>query len=125
MKLRFISPDLHGVVDYSAALGLISLPFLLQLGDSHPAALWLSVVMGTAVVLVSLLTDYRLSLVNSIPFDGHLAIDLVAATTFMIAPFLFQMEGLDAYYYWANAAVVYLVVALTATKQESIKTINQ
>ena len=116
MKLRFISPNLHGVVDYTAAIGLISLPFLLQLGDTQPAALWLSVVMGAAVVLVSLLTDYRLSMAKTIPFDLHLAIDLAAATTFMLAPFLFHLEGLDAYYYWANAAVVYLVVALTESK---------
>ena len=118
MKLRFISPNLHGVVDYTAAIGLISLPFLLQLGDTQPAALWLSVVMGVAVVLVSLLTDYRLSMAKTIPFDLHLAIDLAAATTFMIAPFLFHLEGLDAYYYWANAAAVYLVVALTESKQK-------
>ena len=120
MKLRFISPDLHGVVDYTAAIGLISLPLLLGLGETHPAALWLSVVMGGAVVLVSLLTDYRLSMVNTIPFDAHLAIDLAAATTFMLAPFIFSLEGLDAYYYWANAAVVYLVVALTESKQKKV-----
>lgn len=117
MKLRFISPTLHGVVDYGAGAGLIALPFILGLGDSHPVALWLSVATGVAVFAVSVLTDYRYALLRKIPFEGHLTIDLLAATTFMAAPFLLGFEGLDGHYYWVNAAVVYLVVALTENKE--------
>ncbi len=117
MKLRFISPTLHGVVDYSAGAGLILMPYILGLGESHPAARWLSVITGVAVFAVSVLTDYRYAILRTIPFDGHLTIDLMAATAFMSAPFLFSFEGLDAHYYWINAAVVYLVVALTENKQ--------
>ena len=97
------------------------LPFALGLGDSSGMALWLSVVTGAAVWLVSILTDYKLSIVKAIPFDAHLAIDLGAASLFMCAPFLFKFEGLDAYYYWINAAVVYLVVALTASKSSTFQ----
>ena len=121
MRLRFISPDMHGIVDYAAGAGLMVLPFILNLGESSDMALWLSVVVGAAVWLVSALTDYRLALRRTIPFDGHLAIDLGAASLFMAAPFLFHFEGLDAYYYWANATVVYLVVALTASKPTHIE----
>lgn len=32
MKFRFITPTLHGVADYSAGIGLITAPFLLNLG---------------------------------------------------------------------------------------------
>lgn len=121
MKLRFISPDVHGIIDYGAGAGLMVLPFVLGLGDSSGMALWLSVVIGAAVWVVSLLTDYKLSITKTIPFDGHLAIDLGAATLFMCAPFLFKFEGLDAYYYWVNAAVVYLVVSLTASKSLTVQ----
>lgn len=116
MKLRFISPTIHGLVDYSAAVGLILFPMLLNLGSSTPLAFWLSVATGGAVIAVSSITNYRFSLLNAIPFEGHLAIDLSVASLFMAIPFLFAMEGIDAYYYWINAAVVFLVVSLTATK---------
>lgn len=121
MKLRFISPTMHGLVDYGAAVGLILIPFALGLGESNSMALWFSVATGAAVVVVSVLTDYRYGLFRTIPFDGHLTIDLLAATAFMAAPFLFGFEGLDAHYYWINAAVVYLVVALTENKEPIIK----
>jgi hypothetical protein len=116
MKLRFISPANHGLVDYAAAVSLIALPFLLKLGSSSPAAIWLSVITGFAVILVSGLTNYRYGLLRRIPFSVHLAIDLAVATVFIGIPFIFRFTGLDAAYYWVNAAVVYLAVAFTAEK---------
>lgn len=115
MRLRFISPTIHGIIDYSAAVGLISAPFILQLGDSSSLAIWISVVTGFAVVAASSMTDYRYGVFRNIPFAGHLAIDLSVATAFMAIPFLLSFTGLDAYYYWINAAVVYLVVSLSAS----------
>ena len=116
MKLRVISPTLHGVADYTAGLGLVVAPFLLGLGDSSSVAVWFSVITGLAVFAASLLTDYKLSLRRVIPFQGHLAIDLLVATTFMIVPFVFALSGVDAAYYWFNATVVFLVVSLSASK---------
>ncbi|WP_459212995.1 SPW repeat domain-containing protein [Aquimarina rhabdastrellae] len=116
MKLRFISPTLHGVADYSAGLGLIIAPFALSLGETTPIALWFSVITGIAVLAASALTNYKLGLLRTIPFQGHLAIDLLVAVTFMILPFVMGFTGIDAHYYWINAAVVFLVVALSATE---------
>ena len=116
MKLRFITPTLHGVADYTAGLGLVIAPFLLGLGESSHTAVWFSVLTGLAVFVASSLTDYKLSLFGLIPFQGHLAIDLLVAITFMIAPFAFGFTGLDAHYYWFNATVVFLVVSLSASK---------
>ena len=125
MKLRFITPTVHGIIDYTAAVALISSPFLLDLGASHPMAKWLSVFTGIAVIVVSLNTIYKFGVFNTIPFDGHLAIDLSAATTFMIAPFALQFSGTDFFYYIANASVVYLVVALSDNCNSSINTQTQ
>ncbi len=116
MKLRFITPTLHGVADYTAGLGLIVAPFLLNLGETSSMALWFSVITGLAVLAASLLTDYKLSAYRLIPFQGHLAIDLAVALTFMVVPFLFEFSGIDAIYYWFNATVVFLVVALSASR---------
>lgn len=114
MNLRFITPTLHGVADYTAGLGLIVAPFLLALGESSAIALWFSVCTGIAVIGASLLTDYKLGAIRVIPFEGHLAIDLLVALTFMILPFAFGFAGIDAVYYWFNATVVFMVVALSS-----------
>jgi hypothetical protein len=116
LKLRFITQTFHGVIDYAAGLALITAPFILHLGNTSPAAIWLSVATGIAVVLVSILTKYRYALFRVIPFDLHLAIDLAAATAFVGIPFVFSFTGIDAAYYTINAAVVYLVVALTENR---------
>lgn len=115
MKLRFISKSFHGVIDYVAAIALITSPYILKLGDSSSPATLLSVGTGLAVILVSILTKYRYSIFKVIPFDLHLAIDLAVATAFIAIPFLFGLKGLDAAYFFINGAVVYLVVALTET----------
>ena len=115
MNLRFITPTLHGVADYTAGLGLISAPFLLGLGETSAAALWFSVFTGVAVLIASLLTNYSLGAIRLIPFEGHLAIDLLVAVTFMILPFALGFEGIDAAYYFFNATVVFLVVALSSS----------
>ena len=121
MKLRFLSPANHGIVDYLAAGALITAPFILKLGTSNPLALWLSVATGIVVIVVSLATRYRYGAFKIIPFGGHLALDLMVATAFMLIPFLFEFDGLDEAYYYINAVVVYLVVAVTASEGLSVK----
>ena len=116
MKLRFLSPTNHGIVDYAAAIALIITPFILKLGSSNPLAFWISVVTGIIVIIVSLTTKYRYSAFKIIPFDRHLTLDLLVASIFMLVPFLFELDGLDEAYYYINAAVVYLVVAVTTSK---------
>ncbi len=113
MKLRFISPTLHGFADYSAGIGLILLPNILQLGESSIVAYWLSIITGIAVLFASSLTNYKLGIIRAIPFQGHLAIDLLVALAFVSAPLVFDFNGLDAYYYVFNAAVIFTVVSLS------------
>ena len=119
MNLRFLSPTNHGIVDYAAAVALIGAPFMLGLGSSNPVAPLISVVTGVTVILVSIATRYKYGIFKLIPFGGHLALDLLVATAFMAVPYLFRLQGLDAAYFYINAAVVYLVVALTASESPS------
>lgn len=121
MKLRFISSANHGIIDYAAAVALIVAPFLLNLGESNPAARWASVATGIVVTLVSIATNYRYGIFKAIPFGGHLALDLLVATAFMLVPYYLGLDGLDAAYYYANAVVVYLVVAFTASEVKAAR----
>jgi len=120
MKLRFLSSANHGIVDYVAGIALIIAPFILKLGGSNPLALWISVATGIIVIIVSLATKYQYGVFKLIPFDGHLILDLLAATSFMFVPVLLKLEGIEEAYFYINAVTVYLVVAVTATDSLSV-----
>ena len=119
MNIRFLTPTLHGVVDYLAAAALLTMPFVLGLGASAPLAKGLAVGTGLAVIVTSLLTDYKYGAVRILPFKGHLAIDTAVAIAFALAPSLLGFTGLDAWYYWLNSAAVFAVVALSETGEAS------
>ncbi|MFD1158699.1 SPW repeat domain-containing protein [Roseovarius aestuarii] len=119
MNIRFLTPKMHGLVDYAAAAGLIIFPFVLGIGTSSPIAFWLSIVAGIVVISYSMLTGYAYSAVPMVPFKIHLAIDFVAAVGFALAPFVFGFAGLDAAYYWALSGAVFLVVAVSQPDQET------
>ena len=114
--VRFLTPTLHGALDYAAAAALIVLPFLLGFDG---LALWLSVIGGVGLIGYSLLTDYTFSAVSLIAFKAHLVLDLAAAAVFIAAPFVFGWTGLVLGYYLVMAAGVIAVVALTNPDSQS------
>jgi hypothetical protein len=121
MKLQFLTPKFHGLLDYAAAGGLIVFPFLLDLGAESAIALWLSVAGGVGLIGYSLLTDYAFGAVGVIPYDVHLLLDLAAAVAFIAAPFVFGFSFVTSVYYFVMAVGVLLVVAASerSAKKES------
>lgn len=111
MPVKFVTRSIHAYLDYPVALALIGLPFVLDLGASHPMALWLSVVTGIAAFVLTLLTDHHLGVIRVVPYSVHMAVDLIVGLTFLAAPFLFGFSGLDAAFYWLNGAAVCAVIA--------------
>jgi len=110
--MKFITKQIHAYLDYPVAIALIALPFLLNLGTSNPIAMQLSVATGVAALLLTILTDHQTGLVKVVPYKVHLIVDFAVAIVFILAPFIFGFEGLDAYYYWLNGAAVLIVVSL-------------
>jgi len=112
-SIRFVSGSLHGMLDYAAAVVLITVPLMLNFQATSPLALWLSVVAGILLVAYSLITDYGLSIVKWMPFNLHLILDALAGLAFLIAPFLFGFAGLIQWFYLANGVIVLLLVLVT------------
>lgn len=112
MDIRFVTRPIHAMLDYPVALSLMSMPFVLNLGQSHPLARWLSVGTGVAALLLTLLTDHETGLIRVIPYWGHLVVDFSVGLVFLIAPFVMGFQGIDAGFYWMNAAAVLSVVGL-------------
>ncbi|MFG0275675.1 MAG: hypothetical protein ACF8QF_11515 [Phycisphaerales bacterium] len=113
MDPRFVTKDIHALLDYPVAFLLMGAPFLLGLGDSHPAALWLGVATGVAALVLTLLTNHRLGVVRVLPYWLHVAVDGLVGVTFLAAPFVLGFDGIDAWFYWANGAAVATVVSLS------------
>lgn len=110
--MKLVTKKIHAYLDYPVAIALIALPFVLGLGNSNPLALQLSVATGIAAFILTLLTDHQLGVYPIIPYKGHLAVDALVGIVFILAPFVFSFQGLDAYYYWINGAAVLTVVSL-------------
>ncbi len=118
MNLQFLTPKLHGALDYIAAGALIVLPFLLGLQGIE---LWLSVAGGSGLILYSLLTDYAFGIIKLVSFDLHLLLDLAAGVAFIVAPFVLGFGFLASIYYPVMAACVLAVVAFTARADPSVR----
>ncbi len=114
MKLKFVTPNQHGVGDFLSAGGLIILPFLLSLGS---AMTWFSVGFGIFLISYSLLTKYAFGLWRILPFPGHLAIDWFDAFAFAVAPTLLNLHGWDAFYSYLVSVGVVSIVVVTMPQQ--------
>lgn len=110
--MKFVTKRIHAFLDYPVAVALMGVPFLLGLGEVTPIALYLSVATGVAALCLTLLTDHHLGLYKIIPYKWHLYVDFAVGIFFVLAPFIFSFEGIDAYYYWLNGGAVLTVVSL-------------
>ena len=119
MDIRFVTRRIHAYLDYPVAFALIGLPFLLGLGESHPLALWISVVTGVAAFLLTVLTDHETGIFRVLSYSFHVAVDFLVGLTFVAIPFLLGFSGLDAWFYFLNGAAVLTVIALSRPLSEA------
>jgi hypothetical protein len=84
---RWIPQDVHSVMDYVDAASIGSGYFMADEDDD--AACLASIALAAAGAGVSLMTDYRLSLVKVIPIEVHEAIDYAWGMAAIAAPFVF------------------------------------
>ncbi len=107
---RFFTQKMHAYIDYPVALGLIAMPFLLNIGATNQVAFALSIVTGFAALALTALTDHETGIIRVLPYKLHLIVDGLVGATFVAAPFLFGFTGFDAAYYWVLGATVLVVV---------------
>lgn len=89
--MRFIPTRIHGVFDYLIGALLIVAPWLLGFAQGG-AETWVPVVIGAAVIVYSLLTNYELGVVKVIPMRTHLWLDGIAGAILLLSPWLFGFE---------------------------------
>ena len=86
--MRFIPTRIHGAIDYLTGLGLIMAPFVLGFADDG-AAQWVPMLLGVAILIMSIMTDYELSLAKVIPMPLHLGVDALGGLLLAASPWLF------------------------------------
>ena len=86
MNPRFVTQTMHAFLDYPVAFSLMAAPFLLELGSSHPLALWLAAGTGVAAFILTIFTDHKMGVFRVIPYSVHLAVDLLVGVVFLLAP---------------------------------------
>lgn len=69
--MRFIPTGVHAVLDYLVGALLIASPWLFGFAAGG-AETWVPVVLGTTALVMSVLTDYELGLIRTIPMPTHL-----------------------------------------------------
>ena len=80
---RLIPQDIHSVMDYVDAVATGSGALL----SNDPRVKLASVLLGTSVAGVSLITDYRLSIAKVLPIEMHEAADHLWGLTAIALPF--------------------------------------
>jgi len=118
----FVTKTMHAYLDYPVAILLMTAPFILGLGSSNPIAMWLSVVVGVAALILTILTDHKLGVFRVIPYKMHLAVDFAVGVLFVAAPFVLGFKGLDLLYYVALGATVLMVVGFHKPEMGSLQT---
>ena len=123
MSFRFVTKSINAyLIDYPIALVLIAVPFVMKVGESAPAAMWLSVVTGVAAALLAALTDHPTGVIRIIPYWLHLWVDRAVGLVFVIAPFACKFFGLDAWYYWVLAVAVLLTTSVFNAPEDRVAT---
>lgn len=99
--MQIIPTNVHGFIDYLTGALLILAPFLFGFATGGPEQ-WIPLLLGIAVILYSLLTDYEMGAVRLIPFPVHLVIDVAGGVLLLASPWLF---GFADTVFWPHVLV--------------------
>jgi len=86
--MRILPTRIHGVIDYVVGIVLIAAPWLFSFSDDRTATL-VPVILGIAIIVYSLLTDYELGVVRVLPMSAHLVLDVLGGLVLAVSPWLF------------------------------------
>src|SRR3954454_19857718 len=96
--MRVLSTRVHGMIDYVFGILLIVAPYVLGFANGGSAQ-YLPQALGAAIVMMSLVTDYELSLARLIPMPAHLGVDMLGGVLLAASPWLF---GFSDRVYWPH-----------------------
>ncbi|MFN3663401.1 hypothetical protein [Yoonia sp.] len=104
----------HGIIDYLTGALLILAPYIFGFATGGVEQ-WLPQLIGVAIIVMSLMTSYELSLAKVIPLNVHLGVDVVSGIFLAVSPWLL---GYAHVIWWPHVLVGILeVVVVVLTKR--------
>ena len=110
--MKPISPGLHGIIDYAAALFLVLAPSLFNFSGTPALACY---ILAVIVAGLTLMTRFSSGVVKLIPVHVHGGVDVVTAVVIALLPWLlgFREQTTARYFFLAVAVLVFIVWLLT------------
>ncbi len=99
--MSIISTRVHGIIDYLTGALLILAPYLFGFSTGGIEQ-WVPQLLGVALIGMSLITRYELSVAKIIPLGVHLGVDLAAGILLAVSPWLF---GFADRTYWPHLII--------------------
>jgi hypothetical protein len=87
--MRFVTPEIHAIMDYVMGFALILSPFVLDF-YSGSTETGIPCLFGLMSISITALTDFKFAWIRAIPLKIHLWYDLVAGIFLMLSPWLFD-----------------------------------
>ncbi len=91
--MRILSTRVHGIMDYVMGILLLASPYLFGFATGGVKQ-WLPMILGVAMIGMSLLTRYELGAFKLIPMPAHLAVDGLSGALLAVSPWLFGFSGI-------------------------------
>lgn len=86
--MRFIQMSAHNVIDYIYGALISASPWLMGFAGNG-AETYIPLAAGLAIVILSLLTNYRYSLKKTVAYNAHLTLELIVGIFLAASPWLF------------------------------------
>ena len=91
--MRMVGTRVHGLLDYLMGIGLIGAPLLLNLATDGVET-WVPALLGLAIIVYSLFTNYELGVWKVLSIRTHLLLDLVVGIILSLSPWIFGFSHL-------------------------------
>jgi hypothetical protein len=86
--MKFIGTKTHGVIDYLMGALLIVSPWLFGFYRGGWES-WIPIILGICTLIMSLMTNYELSVSKKVSMNTHLKIDMATGALLAVSPWLF------------------------------------
>lgn len=108
--MNILSTRAHGVIDYLTGALLILAPYLFGFATGGVEQ-WLPQILGVAILVMSLITRYELSVAKIIPLGAHLGVDAAGGLLLAVSPWLF---GFAEIIWWPHLLIGLMEIVVAA-----------
>lgn len=85
--MKLITTKTHAYLDYIVGIFLLFAPFIFQLSQERPDGI-IFFILGTTLLIYSIMTSYELGLFKIIPMKTHLLLDIASGIFLAASPWI-------------------------------------